>query len=342
MLIPAIETADRVTRMVNAKISRRNKPMYQPSHLFQPSVARALMLIEDGEDGDPDDSEEEGDMDEEDDDLHDIVAEFHDKIFQLQPDYREEGEKCESKEDCGNVKFRWRSDVHLNAPGGKKNYGDSKVKEEHVGCFVSPLSSLMAFVPIKIFKAMVYYSNLYGHSVMEKNNTNTISGALWSSDIILREMMAFWGILIFMCLRPTPGQTYVSCWSNYAWHPYTKHMLLRRFQQIRSVLHLNDNSKNASSKDQLFKVRLLLNSLKNTFPSYLNLGTEVALDEASVASRSKYGRNLIFYNPSKPDKFHFRFYLLCCASSFACIRLRVHTNDRSDVADGFSGDFENE
>ena len=61
-----------------------------------------------------------------------------------------------------------------------------------------------------------------------------------------------------------------------------------------------------------------------------------------MASRSKYGRELIFYNPLKPDKCHFRFYLLCCASSFVCIRLHVHTNNRSDLADGFPGDRESE
>ena len=341
VLISAIETADQVTKLVNSKISKRNKSLYKPSHLFGSSVARALMLIEEGEDGDPLGSDE--DSDEEDGSISNIFTDLrnHDEIFGLAPEYLDEGNDAlttNEEDNCGNIRFQWSSNVHLNAPGEKSNYGDTKVKAQHIRCFASPLSSLMAFVPMKIFKAMVYFSNIYAHGVMENNNTNTISGALWTNDVTLKEMMTFWGILIHMCLRPTPGQTYVSCWSNYSWHPYTRNMPLRRFQQIRSVLHLNDNSKMEGSSDQLFKVRLLLNCLKNTFPSYLQLGDEVALDEASVASRSKYGRNLIFYNPSKPDKYHFRFYLLCCATSFAAVRLRVHTNDRSDLADGFSGD----
>ena len=60
----------------------------------------------------------------------------------------------------------------------------------------------------------------------------------------------------------------------------------------------------------------------------------MSLDEASVSCRSRYGGDVIFYNPSKPGgKFHFRFYMLCCSTTYACIRLRMHTRNRSDMAD---------
>ena len=88
-----------------------------------------------------------------------------------------------------------------------------------------------------------------------------------------------------------------------------------------------DNSKMTSSKDSLFKVRPLLNTVKITFSKYLNIGSEVSLD---VASRSKYGGFSIFLNPTKPGgKYHFRFYMLCCATKYACFGLRMHTKDVS-------------
>jgi Transposase IS4 len=78
----------------------------------------------------------------------------------------------------------------------------------------------------------------------------------------------------------------------------------------------------------------LLNTVKITFPAYLIVGNELALDEASVSSRSRFGSQLIFFNPSKPGgKFHFRFYMLCDADTYACLRLRVHTRNKSDVGD---------
>ena len=60
------------------------------------------------------------------------------------------------------------------------------------------------------------------------------------------------------------------------------------------------------SNDALFKVRPLLNALKINFMCYLELGDETALNEASVASRSRYGGDVIFFNPTKSGgKFHF-------------------------------------
>ena len=67
------------------------------------------------------------------------------------------------------------------------------------------------------------------------------------------------------------------------------------------------------------------------------IGDDLALDESSFAYRSKYGQNLIFFNNTKPGgKFHFRFYLLCCCDTYAITRLRVHTRNLSDLADGYN------
>jgi hypothetical protein len=125
----------------------------------------------------------------------------------------------------------------------------------------------------------------------------------------------------------------VVAWKEPEWHPYTRIITLLRFQQIQSVLHVNDNTKMATSNNSLFKVCPVLNCLKLTFPAYLEPGNELALDEASISSRSKYGGFSIFYNPTKPGgKFHFRFYLLCCSTSYACVRIRMHTRDLCDAA----------
>ena len=74
--------------------------------------------------------------------------------------------------------------------------------------------------------------------------------------------------------------------------------------------------------------------VKLTFPRYLIVGNEIALDEAGVSSRSRFGSGLICYNPSKPGgKFHFKFYLICDVETFACLRIRLHTPDKSDLGD---------
>jgi hypothetical protein len=111
-------------------------------------------------------------------------------------------------------------------------------------------------------------------------------------------------------------------------------MQLRRFQQIKSVLHFTYNETIPLNDDALHNVRPLVNIVKVTLCAFIRVGSELALDEAYVASRSSYGRVLIFFNPMKNcGKFHFRFYLLCYATTYACVRMKVATKNNSDSPD---------
>ena len=172
---------------------------------------------------------------------------------------------------------------------------------------------------------------------MKASNTNKISGYVWRYDVTLQELMTFMGIMILSTLDPTPGRDIQYIFQHPSKYPYTKKMKFYRFRQIKSSLHCSNNEVEKKSQDYLFKVRPLLNTLKATLGKYLNAGDEFALDESSCPCRSKYGRALIFYNPSKPTgKYHFRFYLCCCSSTYCILRLRVHTRNTSDLADGYN------
>ncbi|KAE8877314.1 hypothetical protein PF005_g19775 [Phytophthora fragariae] len=50
-------------------------------------------------------------------------------------------------------------------------------------------------------------------------------------------------------------------------------------------------------RDPAARIWCLLNLLKVTGGKYIDLGRNVALDEASVGCRSRFGRHLIVYNP---------------------------------------------
>jgi hypothetical protein len=130
--------------------------------------------------------------------------------------------------------------------------------------------------------------------------------------------MVFFGILLQMCLFPLSWNSYILDWAHGdIMFPFVNKMQLRRFQQIRSVLHFNDNETIPLNDDALHKVSPLVNIVKVTIRAFIRVGSELALDEASVASRSSYGRALVFFNPIKNCcKFHFRFYLLGCASTY--------------------------
>jgi len=165
-----------------------------------------------------------------------------------------------------------------------------------------------------------------------------ISGKPWRKDITVMEMLQFHGLLIKMVLQPVPGRRFTYYWANESTYPWTSTMSLTRFYQIRSVLHFNNDEEEQLKRDPLHKVRPVYASVQKIIGHYVELGSEWSLDEASAACRSSFGRHLIVYNPTKNcGKFHFRFYLLCCADTYSCIKLRIHVKTDDMVeADAFS------
>jgi hypothetical protein len=147
--------------------------------------------------------------------------------------------------------------------------------------------------------------------------------------------MVFFGILLQMCLFPFPGHSFVLYWVHGAiMFLFVNKIQLRSFQKIRSVLHFSENETIPLNDYALHKVRPLVNTVKVTLRAFIRAGSELALDEAPVASRSSYGRALIFFNPMKNcGKFHFRFYLLCCSTTYACVCMKVATKKNSDSPD---------
>jgi hypothetical protein len=90
--------------------------------------------------------------------------------------------------------------------------------------------------------------------------------------------------------------------------------------------------KQGLENDSLHKIRPLLNILKITLGKYANFGSELSLDEATMATKSSYARFHIFFNPMKPTwKFHFKIYMLCCAESNLTRRIKIHTKNNADT-----------
>lgn len=237
--------------------------------------------------------------------------------------------------------LQWSFNKALNPPLNVSTGERTTIKDNKRMKFITPLSSFLAFVPIEFWKLYLFQTNTYGKDkyatkVQDKEDAGqSYTGRIWRS-ISLQEFMTLFGILIQMTTRPTPGQRYTDCWENPSWHPYTSRMDKYRFIEIRSVLHMLEWVPNCTSvQDSLFKVRPLFNVLKKTMGLYVNPGSELSLDESSIACRSKYGRNLIFYNNTKPcDKYHFRFYVMTDVENYVCLRIWVHTKNESDIADG--------
>ena len=236
----------------------------------------------------------------------------------------------------------WKLNAALNPPLNVSRGMKTKLIEEKRIHFVNPLSSFLAFVPLEFWKLYLFRTNTNGrYRYSEKlkkaaRDNKEYHGRKWK-DLSMNEFMTFFGLLIDMALRPTPGKACIDRWDDPSWHPYVAKMDRHRFNEIRSVLYMSEILRDGvTSTDALFKIRPLLNSLKLTLGNYVVPGSELSLDESSIACRSKYGRSLIFYNNTKPcGKYHFRFYVVTDTDEFVALRLGVHTKNDSDYADGY-------
>ncbi|GMF42869.1 unnamed protein product [Phytophthora fragariaefolia] len=77
-------------------------------------------------------------------------------------------------------------------------------------------------------------------------------------------------------------------------------MSLRRFKLIHRCLSFRSEPGMSEERDPAARIRPLLNLLKCTGGRYVEVGRDLALDEARIASQSRHGRHLIVDNPQKP------------------------------------------
>ncbi|KAG2760590.1 hypothetical protein PC129_g4221 [Phytophthora cactorum] len=159
----------------------------------------------------------------------------------------------------------------------------------------------------------------------------------------LDELMIVLNILFFMAMNDKGGE-YANYWGLQAEDlilggvttSLDGIMTLHRFKLLRRCLSFN-TTPNTLDQDAAARIRPLLNLLKITGGQYIQVGRDVALDEASVACRSRQGRHMILYNPMKPTgKYHFRLYMVCCSTTWIALNYKLHCN-RCDILDRLSG-----
>ncbi|KAE9285840.1 hypothetical protein PR003_g26474 [Phytophthora rubi] len=196
----------------------------------------------------------------------------------------------------------------------------------------STTSSFFAYLPLYFWRQVLFETNKYAVAYSVKIST----------PFTLGELMAFLGIMFYMALNDK-GE-----YANY-WGQQPEDMIfggssisldsvmsLNRYKLLRRCLSFNAEP-STLDRDAAARIRPLLNLLKVTGSLYIDVGRNVALDEASVACRSRQGRHMIVYNPMKPTgKYHFRLYVACCSSSWIALNYKLHCN-KCDVGDRLGG-----
>lgn len=223
---------------------------------------------------------------------------------------------------------------HMNEPPDlyamEDGTTETKLHKKYQERFTTASSSFFAYLPLSFWKKVVFESNVY-------------AGESKSSVITLDELMKMLGIMFYMTV--VDKGEYSNYWGNQVESEIfgvdgiglESVMTLKRFKFIRKNLSFRSEvTASELKKDPVARIRPLINMLKHTSPLYVALGRNVAVDESSIACRSKYGRHLIVYNSSKPTgKFHFKIYACCCATTWLMTGFRLHcASGMEDRLDG--------
>ncbi|KAJ8571616.1 hypothetical protein ON010_g5216 [Phytophthora cinnamomi] len=183
----------------------------------------------------------------------------------------------------------------------------------------------MSFDPLGIVERP---EKLFAHSD-GVSSTNAYGAAEKRQAVTLEVLMKFLGILFYTALIDK-GE-YANYWGEQVEDSLIEAesarmdvMPLKRFEFIRkNVCFRYPVTLAALKRDPAAGIRPLMNMLKVRAPTFLTPGRNVAVDESSIACRSRYARHLIVFNTTKPTgKHHFKFYMCCCSESWLVINFR--------------------
>jgi hypothetical protein len=204
--------------------------------------------------------------------------------------------------------LHWENGTHLGELHYKMHHCSTAVKECYKHLFITPIDSMLALLSYIFWELMVDEVNRYSSNCCSEKNTRHILGSIWK-PVTVSEMLKYFGMLLYATLYPLTGRRVRSCWDYPTLLPWTLKMTKGRFMQISSMLHFNNNDDaDRMGSDSLHKVHPLLKIIKRTLGKFAQPGSEFSYDEATMACFSRYGRNLISFNPKKPTG-------ICTASS---------------------------
>jgi hypothetical protein len=143
--------------------------------------------------------------------------------------------------------FYWKSDGFLEEPQHKMRKTIGRLKAELLKNFGTPLNSIMSIFPLIYWKTISREMNYNAHMKLEQQlsttGKRTIYGARWTHDTTFKDILQLYGILMMMVMFPLPGATCTAYWRyGSPMFPWTNTITLRRFKQLRSVLHFNSNA----------------------------------------------------------------------------------------------------
>ncbi|KAK3928359.1 PiggyBac transposable element-derived protein 3 [Frankliniella fusca] len=165
--------------------------------------------------------------------------------------------------------------------------------------------------PTDYFKQ--YFDDKILDCIVEETNIYTTQKTGKSLDVSKEEILAFFGILIFMGVSRLPALT--DYWASSTRIPQVADVMSRkRFQDIHANIHFHNNEE--EGEDRLLKIRPLLNHIRKKCQN-VEQECHLSVDERMQKYKGTRAGNIRQYMPDKPSsKWGFKLFVLAGASGF--------------------------
>lgn len=208
--------------------------------------------------------------------------------------------------------------------------GDDQIKFR--GSTALPDEILQLETPFQIF------SYLFTEDIIDviRDQTNTYSvekDVNKPANVSSTEIRQFIGIIYYMSIVHMPNVKMY--WSEkIGFAPIKETMTSKRFEQLRQLLHFNDNSKmlpyDHPDSDRLYKIRPLIEKLNTNFKK-VPFEVHLSVDEQMCSTKA---RSLLKqYLPDKPHKWGFKLFVLSGVSGFA-FKFEVYAGQENKLSTG--------
>ena len=150
-------------------------------------------------------------------------------------------------------------------------------------------------------------NDMVENNVLESNRKRTVLKRLHVESVSCEEMRVFIGICLYMSIVDMPFRRMY--WASHSrQNAVADNMTCNRFEEILSLLHLNDNElmepRGHPRHDPLFKVRPLLTKLNENFEKCAEKENCIAVDEMMVPFKGRHA--LKVYLMKKPKKWGYK------------------------------------
>ncbi|XP_020297799.1 piggyBac transposable element-derived protein 4-like, partial [Pseudomyrmex gracilis] len=180
--------------------------------------------------------------------------------------------------------------------------------------YKEPLDFFNSFFTEELIKKIVEETNRYANDTIQRKHVKKRSTWRTWTNVTLKEMRAFLGIILLMGTMPLPSLKDYWSTDRKCRIPYFAEVFRRdRFLQVFWMLHTNENTEgrqNMTTRTQ--KINNFLDYIDSRCRENFVPGVQLSVDESIVKFKGRI--TFITYNPKKPTKWGIRIYVLADAN----------------------------